>query len=230
MYIIEGTIGAGKSTLLKLLANAMPEITVSFEPLHQWQSEGSGTSLLTHFYQDPHRWAYTMETATMLSRVREHRYDQIRPDTGQLLVERSIYSGHYCFALNSYQSGFMTDLEWRLYESLFTFLIPGRCLPPQGFIYLRVSPQVAHQRIAKRKRDGETISLAYLHDIAGRHDQFLLERMAILPELRTVPTLVLDGDVDFEYDAAALEEYVQKIRAFMQQMPQRKEKACVLQP
>ena len=105
MYILEGNIGAGKSTFLTLLAKHLPHICVTLEPMHNWQKQIYGQSLLANFYQDPKRWAYTLETLAMFCRVREHMEEQKKEDTIQI-TERSIYSGHYCFAQNDYESGF----------------------------------------------------------------------------------------------------------------------------
>ena len=105
MYILEGNIGAGKSTFLKLIGDRMPNISVGLEPLNNWHSEKSGQSLLQQFYTDPKRWAFTLETVAMMSRVKEHMLEQHIPSSFRI-VERSIYSGYYCFAQNSYDSGF----------------------------------------------------------------------------------------------------------------------------
>ncbi len=75
MYIVEGNIGAGKSTFLKIIHEQIQHITVSFEPLHNWQSKVYGQSLLSNFYQDTKRWAFTMETFAMICRAREHMHE-----------------------------------------------------------------------------------------------------------------------------------------------------------
>src|ERR1700738_951766 len=103
MYIVEGNIGAGKSTFLKLLGDALPALTVIFEPLHNWQTTDHGSSLLEQFYTQPQRWAYTIEMLTLLSRTQEHRKRQAA-HAPLAIMERSIYSGHYCFGKNSYRS------------------------------------------------------------------------------------------------------------------------------
>ena len=215
MYILEGNIGAGKSTFLKLIAQHMSDISIALEPLHNWQSAVYGQSLLTNFYQKPQRWAYTMETLAMMCRVQEHLKDQARSDS-HLIVERSIYSGHYCFALNGYANGFMTELEWQMYTALFNFLIPNHCLPPQGFIYLKVDPTIAYERIKKRNRLAEKqITLKYLKQIDECHDQFLLQQHTMLPELKNVPVLVLDCNQEFEQNSSKFQEHGEQIRSFI---------------
>jgi len=217
MYILEGNIGAGKSTFLKLINQKLPAIEVAYEPLANWQSQHQGQSLLTHFYQDPARWAYTMETLTMMCRVREHRIEQQHTNPYRL-VERSIYSGHYCFAKNGHEQGFMTDIEWKIYHEWFNMLIPQKCLPPLGFIYLRVDPKVSFTRIAKRSRAGESsISLGYLEQIDRRHQDFLIHKIDVLPELAQVPVLVLDCNQEFEENPKKFDEHLARVWEFMKQ-------------
>lgn len=172
MYIVEGNIGAGKSTFLKLIEKHMPQVGIALEPLHNWQKKVYGQSLLANFYQEPRRWSYSLETFAMICRVREHIREQEHSNKARI-VERSIYSGHYCFVLTGYQNGFMTDLEWSMYQEWFNYLIPQRCKAPQGFIYLRTTPEVAYKRIKKRNRLAEkNITFAYLKQIHDQHERF----------------------------------------------------------
>ncbi|MBA3954405.1 deoxynucleoside kinase [Candidatus Dependentiae bacterium] len=216
MFIVEGNIGAGKSTFLKLIQEHLSYVAVVFEPIHNWQSNQEGQSLLSSFYQQPQRWAYSMETLAMACRVTEHLKEQQHTSPFRL-IERSIYSGHYCFAYNDYQSGFLTQLEWTMYNSWFNFLIPNHCTPPRGFIYLKVAPEVASARIQKRKRSGESgIPLEYLQQIDTCHEQFLVEKAGILPSLQKIPVLILDCNEEFEKDPELLKKHIQAVAEFMQ--------------
>ena len=153
MYIIEGTIGAGKSTFLKLLAQAIKDITIKLESVDNWQHQEYGQSLLAQFYENPQRWAFSFETFTMKQRV----YEYLKAGTHiqPLFIERSIFSGHYVFARNSFESGFMTLTEWNIYQEWFTFLTK-KSTQPTGFIYLKLDPQIAYERIKKRNRSAES--------------------------------------------------------------------------
>ncbi len=215
MYILEGNIGAGKSTLLKLIAQRVPQLRVRYEPLDQWQKHVEGQSLLANFYQDPHRWAYSMETFTLLWRVQEHMGEQNNTEQNRIM-ERSIYSGHLCFARNSYQAGFMSDLEWDMYTRWFTFLTAHTCRPPQGFIYLQVSPEKALERVNARARAAEgSIPLHYLEQLHECHERFLIHKQG-LPELSDVPVLVLNADQEFEHDPAYLSSLANAVQDFIQ--------------
>lgn len=214
MYIVEGNIGTGKSTFLTYLGQAFKHIDVALEPLNAWHNNEAGQSLLAHFYQDPQRWAYTFETFAMACRVQEHLKDQ-NHSSPYRVVERSIYSGHYCFARNGFSQGFMTELEWHLYNQWFSLLAP-LCQKPKGFIYLRTEPEIAYERIQKRNRNAEkNIPFSYIQDIHTHHEQFLIEKKEVLPELHDVPVLVLDCNNDFEDNVQEREHHFQSVATFL---------------
>jgi deoxyadenosine/deoxycytidine kinase len=215
MYILEGNIGAGKSTFLKLMQQHLKDVDVALEPLHNWQKKVYGQSLLANFYQDAKRWAYSIETFAMICRVKEHMKDQEETNQNRI-IERSIYSGHYCFSLNGYKQGFMSDIEWNLYNQWFNFLIPQKCKPPRGFIYLQVDPEIAYQRIKKRNRLAEKkITFSYLQQIHEHHENFLIQKTGILAELKQVPVLILDCNKEFETDAQELENHITAVQEFL---------------
>jgi deoxyguanosine kinase len=214
MYILEGNIGAGKSTFLTLIQKQLPHIGISLEPLHNWQKQVYGQSLLANFYEKPERWAYSMETFAMMCRVQEHIAEQQHPNKMRI-IERSIYSGHYCFAVNDYKRGFMNDLEWTMYNQWFNFLIPNKCKPPFGFIYLQTDPSIAHKRLKKRNRLAEKkISPAYLRQIHDHHESFLLHKEGVIPSLKNTPVLVLDCNEEFESNSEQLKKHFEAIEEF----------------
>lgn len=215
MIILEGNIGAGKSTFLRLLAERIPTLRIRQEPVNNWQRQVYGQSLLTNFYQDPKRWAYTFETLTMICRVQEHLIEQQAAHLTNVVVERSIYSGFYCFAKNSFMNGYLSELEWQLYKEWFTMLTHQKCMNPRGFIYLSVDPDVAYERIKKRNRYAEkTLSLGYLKQIHARHQEFLINKQDIDPLLVDVPVLVLDCNEDFEQNTKNFEKHVAAVQDF----------------
>lgn len=215
MYILEGNIGAGKTTFLNIIKSHLPHVTIVDEPLASWDNKAHGQSLLEQFYKDTPRWAFTMEMFTLMCRVKEHIKEQASTNHA-LVMERSIYSGYYCFALNSYQQGFMSELEWEIHKNWFDYLVKDRCHHPHGFIYLRTSPQRAYERTKKRNRSGEeTIPLAYLQQIHDRLESFLIKKENLLPGLNQVPVLILDCDEEFATDAAKRKHLLDTLTEFM---------------
>lgn len=215
MFIIEGNIGAGKSTFLKKINKEAPEILVHFEPVDGWQQQQHGRSLLHSFYEDTRRWAYTFETWTLMQRVHEYLELQKKGEVA-VLIERSIYSGFYCFALNTYENGFMDQAEWELYKKWFAFLCSQVCRAPFGFIYLQTDPAVAYERIKKRSRDAEGgVPFDYLKQIHQRHHDFLVDKREVLASLEEVPVLILDCNVDFEADSIQFARHADQVGDFM---------------
>lgn len=215
MYIVEGNIGAGKTTLLNKIKEIDDMIHVIFEPVNAWHKQDCGQSLLANFYADINRWAFSLETYAMACRVKEHLHEQ-QNTYPYRLFERSIYSGHYCFAHNSYQSGGLSAIEWEIYKQWFAFLMKGKCKVPKGFIYLKASPELCLQRIKKRNRSGEeNITIEYLRCIDKAHDNFLIEKKGLTPELQMVPILVLDGNKPFDSSNTIFNQYCDQIEEFM---------------
>lgn len=215
MYILEGNVGAGKSTFLTLLEKQISTISVALEPVHEWQNHMYGQSLLANFYQDPNRWAYTFENLTLISRVKNHLAEQQHENRCRI-IERSIYSGNYVFARNSYESNFLTPVEWRMYQDWFNYLTENKCKTPKGFIYLRISPEVAFERIKKRNRHAEKdITLAYLRQVHEKHEAFLIQKHAVADALKYVPVLVLDVSEEFETDDTMLAHHIEAVKRFL---------------
>ena len=215
MYIIEGNIGSGKSTFLKILKSHIPGITTEFEPISSWKTTDYGQELLEKFYQHPKRWAYTLESLTMMNRVRDYQTHH-QTKNPNIFTERSIYSGHHCFAQNSHASGFMTTIEWQMYSQLFSFLILNTCKAPLGFIYLKVDPAIAYERIQKRNRPEENnITRTYIDQIHERHESFLINEKNVLPHIGITPVLTLDCDEEFESNPIKLHEHITKVKQFI---------------
>lgn len=215
MFIVEGNIGTGKSTFLKALQQSLPHVSVQLEAVDYWQTESHGQSILQNFYESPHRFAYSMETTALKTRIQEHIANQA--SLIPKIVERSIYSGYHCFAHNSFEQGFLNQLEWNIYQAWFNFLTSKQCLPPQGFIYLQADPQIAYSRTRKRNRDAEeSISLEYLQQIHEKHEAFLINKVNVHSSIASTPVLVLDCNVDLISDKKKLANYVELVHQFIQ--------------
>ena len=214
MFILEGNIGTGKSTFLELISKNIPYSTPAEEIIDQWATKPTGHQLLKNFYEDTQRWAFAMELQTLQHRVQDHLYQQNQnPVT---IMERSIYSGYYCFAKNGFEQGFLTPMEWRIYNAWFSFITKQKCKAPQGFIYLQADPEVSYQRSVRRNRDAEeTLAKKYLEQIHIMHEDFLIHKKEILPELATVPVLILDCNTDFLQDEQTQLHHIQAVKNFI---------------
>lgn len=74
-----------------------------------------------------------------------------------------------------HEANWMNEMEISIYDSWFDPVVS--CLPgliPDGFIYLRASPDTCHKRMMLRKRAEEGgVSLDYLRDLHEKHESWL---------------------------------------------------------
>ena len=212
--IVEGNIGAGKSTFLGIL-NDYLDVQIVYEPHHKWQKVGTAGNLLEMFYKETPRWAYTFQSYAFITRILEQKNMAEKSPSPVQILERSVHSDRYCFAKNCYEMGTMTDLEWQLYKGWFAWLAEGYSVKPDGFIYLKTSPQVCHKRLLKRNRSEESlVPLSYLQKLNQKHEKWLLEKEGIEEYLKDVPVLSLECDVDFEDNKQEQQKHVDDIVSF----------------
>lgn len=210
---IEGNIGVGKSTFLKVVQSYL-DAQIVFEPHTKWQDVG-GDNLLDKFYKDTSRWAYTFQTYAFVTRVLDQEESARKSSSEFQIFERSVYSDRCCFAKNCHEMGVMSDLEWRLYQDWFTWLIEGYVTKPAGFIYLRAKPDICFERLTKRNRKEENgVSLEYLNMLHGKHEDWLIDKKYVPAVLENIPVLVLDCNDDFENDASQQKKHMMQISNF----------------
>ncbi len=208
--IVEGNIGAGKSTFLSIVKKNL-DLDIIYEPHEQWQSVAGEHNLLELFYSDTKRWAYAFQTYAFVSRVVAQEKAK-KEATKTLLFERSVYSDRYCFAKNCYEMGTMTALEWSLYKEWFSWLVETHVTPPDGFIYLKASPECCLDRIFKRQREEErNVPLSYIEKLYEKHEEWLINKIDLTKSLLNVPVLILDCEKEFQNNFNVQQEMAQKL-------------------
>jgi deoxyadenosine/deoxycytidine kinase len=215
-FVVEGNIGAGKSTFLRLIKQELG-IDVVYEPTNKWQRAGQKENLLDLFYKDTKRWAYTFQSYAFITRIQaQMEHEKSVTSIAPQVYERSVYCDRYCFAKNCFELGLMTELEWNIYKDWFGWLVEAYSQKPHGFIYLRSTPEVCHQRIQKRSRCEESdIPLSYLESLHERHEEWLLHKHDVLPSLRHVPVLTIDCNQEFETDPRARNVMLEQVASFV---------------
>lgn len=216
IIMLEGNIGSGKSTFLRVIENHL-SVDVIFEPTDKWQNKNDEENILDLFYRDTPRWAYTFQSYAFISRVQTLlEFNAKNKSSNPQVLERSVYCDRYCFAQNCYESGLMSPLEWQIYKEWFSWLVETYAPRPKGFIYLQTTPDVCFERINKRNRKEETgISVEYLSEIHGRHENWLVRKLDIVGHVAEVPVLILDCNKDFEHDVAQQKMHMQKVQEFI---------------
>lgn len=178
-FCVEGNISVGKTTFLHRIAHETLElrdlVEIVPEPIDKWQNVGPDHfNILDAFYAEPHRYAYTFQNYVFVTRVMQERESSggIKP---LRLMERSVFSDRMVFVRAVHEAKWMNEMEISIYDSWFDPVVS--CLPgliPDGFIYLRASPDTCHKRMLLRKREEEGgVSLDYLHDLHEKHESWL---------------------------------------------------------
>lgn len=196
MFIgISGLIGAGKSTLTEQLAEEMdaryrargtppfyawnPDVEVPddrpywapyFEPVRT-------NPYLADFYKDMARWTFPMQMFLMCKRYQQHQeliWDPTHQRGGGVVQDRTIYEDTI-FAKMHYDDGIMDDRDYATYLGQWHVL--RRFLQyPDVIVYLRVTPECAHERIKERGREAEqNIPDGYIESLYERYEQFASE-------------------------------------------------------
>uniref|UniRef100_A0A1J3DLR0 Deoxycytidine kinase n=1 Tax=Noccaea caerulescens TaxID=107243 RepID=A0A1J3DLR0_NOCCA len=179
-FCVEGNISVGKSTFLQKIANETLElqdlVEIVPEPVAKWQDIGPDHfNILEAFYNEPQRYAYTFQNYVFVTRLMQEKESAagIKP---LRLMERSVFSDRMVFVRAVHEAKWMNEMEISIYDSWFDPVVsalPG--LVPDGFIYLRASPDTCHKRMMLRKRAEEGgVSLKYLQDLHEKHESWLL--------------------------------------------------------
>lgn len=179
-FCVEGNISVGKSTFLQRIANETIElrdlVEIVPEPVAKWQDVGPDHfNILDAFYAEPQRYAYTFQNYVFVTRVMQEKESSsgIKP---LRLMERSVFSDRMVFVRAVHEAKWMNEMEISIYDSWFDPVVsslPG--LIPDGFIYLRASPNTCHKRMMIRKRSEEGgVSLDYLQGLHEKHESWLL--------------------------------------------------------
>ncbi len=185
LIFVEGNIGTGKTTFIEFLErNLNPEkYNIIYEPVDEWQKlkDSQGKNILEHFYEDQEKWAFAFQMNSFISRVK-HIQDALKANPEKInIIERSVFTDKYCFAKNCYESGKISDIQYQIYNNWHKWLIDSFEIEPSGFVYLKATPDVCSERIAKRSRNGESsIPIEYLTKLSDSHDAWLNNEKNVL--------------------------------------------------
>jgi len=195
---IEGNIGSGKSTLLRYLSDWQhdSEVDVVFlqEPVDDWSTirDEKGVTMLEKFYGDQKRYAFSFQIMAYISRLAILKKAVEQHPNALIFTERSLFTDKHVFAKMLYDSGDIEEVDHQIYMRWFDTFVEE--YPISGYIYVKTDPEICHQRINKRSRDGEdSIPLGYLKSCHTYHEEMIEKAPNVL---------VMDGNLDFELTKA----------------------------
>lgn len=211
---IEGNTGAGKTTLTSMIQEQWNDAHVIKEPFDQWQSINGGQNLFSTFIHDKERWGFTYETWAYFTNLFPLTHENKHDIT---ITDRSLLASQNCFVKMLYQEGNLSQLEFDLFNEqarIIRTLLPHKL---NGIIYLRSTPEIAQQRTVARNRDlkdGEDLSwFQKLHNV---HEEWLIEKKDLQDDMKDIPVLIIDGNVDFQHNKQELDKILHQIRAFIE--------------
>jgi deoxyadenosine/deoxycytidine kinase len=198
IFSIEGNIGSGKSTIIKRLQENFEGIIYLPEPVDLWNQikDSQGVTILEKFYKDKKGYSFSFQMMAYIT-----RFNQIKkvinesPPDSIIITERCLYTDRYVFAKMLYDTGFMEEIEYTIYNSFFEEI------KISGIIYIKTTPEICSARIVHRGRKGEeSINLDYLKDCHQYHEDWLNNF--------EISKIVLDGN--FQIDINFINEFVKK--------------------
>ena len=217
---IEGNIGSGKSTLLSNLKTRFhnhSNIVFLKEPVDEWSNikDEHNVTILEKFYKDQEKYSFSFQMMAYISRLKllKQAVENHSSSCENLIIitERSLYTDKCVFAKMLYDSGKIEKINYQIYLQWFDTFIKE--FPVHKVIYVKTDPEMCHHRISIRHREGESnIPLEYLQSCDQYHDAMLNTNSA---ECVCKNQLVLNGNPDIYENSHILDDWIQRIEAFL---------------
>jgi deoxyadenosine/deoxycytidine kinase len=130
--------------------------------------------ILTEFYNDNKKWAFTSQMYYFAMRLGVLK--RIQDFDGLAVEDRTIFEDRQVFGQTNYDLGNMHELEYYVYDLTYKEICKN-FQPPTLLVYLKVRDvNVLYRRILKRGREEEkSISLEYLKKLNDNYDKLFDE-------------------------------------------------------
>jgi deoxyadenosine/deoxycytidine kinase len=149
---VAGNIGVGKTELTHRLSEELGWVAY-YEPVIQ-------NPYLDPFYENMTRWSFHLQIYFLSERFKAQA--EIGRSSLPFIQDRTIYEDAEIFARTLHDQGSMTDVDYENYVSLFRIMV-SYLRKPDLVLYLKATPNVLIERIARRGRESErSITLDYL--------------------------------------------------------------------
>jgi len=210
IFTVDGNIGSGKSTFISELKNyikniSLQDVNIVFvqEPVDEWNkiTDKNGDTILTNFYRDQDKYAFSFQIMAIVTRYEKlleaiseaYILEKETNNKSYILVERSIITDKYIFAKMLYESGKISDIDYKIYNKWYNIIHPT--IKINKILYIQTSPTICKQRIINRNRNGEdNIDIEYLNQCHTYH-----ENMMTIMEKEKVNVYRIDCEKDDIY-------------------------------
>ena len=195
--VVEGNIGSGKTSLTMKLAEKY-QTGVLLEKFID-------NPFLPKFYQDPERFAFSVETAFLAERFHQFQTEFVPLREGGL----SVISDYSFYKSLIFAQENLEPSEFELFSNLFQII--NKQLPqPQLFVYLHNGADQLLHNIKKRNREFELdLSDTYLNKIARGYFRFMNEATGLrYLVIETDNIDFVENEEDFEWiDSLVQQDY-----------------------
>ncbi|AUG72261.1 ORF5R [black bullhead herpesvirus] len=167
-FSIDGNIGCGKSTVVEALQSRLGGrgLRVALEPVDQWTNH-NGINYLNLSHKQTARYGYVFQNLVIAS------YDNVRRLENPDIMERGPRAATRIFSALNYESGFWTDAEYDYIARWGEHVMDSFMDSKMVFIYLKLDPEAAHERLRKRARpEEELIDLDFLERIHEKYESW----------------------------------------------------------
>ena len=209
---IDGNIGSGKSTLVADLKERLgndKNICFLQEPIDLWNTirDENDVTILENYYKDQVKYAFTFQMMAYISRLSMLKREINKNKYDIIITERSTNTDRYVFAKMLYDEKKIDKIQYEIYLKWFDEFISE--IPQIEVIYIRTFPHVAHERVKKRAREGESvIELEYLKRCHEYHENWLMKKERGL-------SLVFDGNMNIYDEPKVLENWIDTIKTYL---------------
>ena len=213
----DGNIGSGKSSIMhyfKLnfekfvnLKTYHYKICFLDEPVNQWESIvdiSDNKNTIEKFYNNNKEYAFQFQMMAYISRLSLLR-KALKEDYDIIFTERSIYTDKNVFAQMLYDFKKMNNTEFIIYSKWFNEFTD--MIENIKTVYIKTSPEICFNRVLKRDRPGENISLQYLKDCHYYHEIWLNN----LKLVESGKILVIDGNEETNTSVFIENNYYNKL-------------------
>ena len=177
---IEGNIGSGKSTVINTLKEYYKnnyKVYFLEEPVSEWEEfkDSDGKNIIEKFYENQKHYSFSFQIMAYISRLAmlKRAIKYCKDNSIYLIIcERSLQTDKNVFCKMLYDSGKIEDINFQIYNKWFSEFITE--IPLIYYVYIKTDPKIAHERVQKRNRKGENISVEYLEMCSAYHDNWLV--------------------------------------------------------
>lgn len=177
------SVSSSSSPVFPTITSFEEEVCFLDEPVALWNQvcDKDGVNILTNLYKDIRANAFKFQMMAYISRLALLRKAVKNSRIKLIITERSVETDRNVFAKMLYDTGDISHDEFQIYTLWFDEFLTD--VPLSGIVYIHASPDVCIERIGKRARAGESISLEYIERCHQYHEDWIRGRKCPLLEL-----------------------------------------------